>query len=377
MSDIWHVVIDDALTLADKTAEFLMGEFCLPVDDPMWSAEYFRWKLSPMNPAGAGYLTLAMIGDRVVGTVSLTRKRLLIDGNYCIGGEVGDSYTSVGMRKRARPLDLSSYDDNPNSYINKSMFGRLASETRMRAELDGVSLIYGTPNSNAYPGWTKRLGYFDSQACAMRSFVHPTAKMVTSIHPRTQPLRGALRVLEAASVVVSRGIYKAWGGRHFTFERQLPTSSDLDDLWARVKPDKGFALVRDAAYWRHRYIAHPLATYDIFAIREHSRLCGLVVTRILSAGGGKRHLAIVEWMNEKHVSFGRVATEILHHFRNHEIEAFQSYASPSSAEATAFVRSLFVPRSRVPIIFADNPVARSLESNRGGFEFYLGSTDAI
>ena len=122
MSDVWHVVNDDKLGQVDLVVDFLMGEYCPTDSDPIWSAEYFRWKLGAANPAGTGYLTLAVAGGKVVGTVSLTRKRLLIGGKEYHGGEVGDSYSSANMRRGGQPAELSSGDNDKNSYINKSIF---------------------------------------------------------------------------------------------------------------------------------------------------------------------------------------------------------------------------------------------------------------
>ncbi|MCX6237744.1 MAG: hypothetical protein NTY07_09350 [Bacteroidia bacterium] len=377
MSEIWSFISDDSLSLVDKTASFLMGEFCSSDVDPIWSAEYFHWKLGPVNPAGRGYISLAIADNRVVGTVSITRKRLIIDGNECIGGELGDGYSSVVMRQIGRPENLSQYDTNPNSYINKSIFGRLASETRARAEADGISIIYGTPNKNSFPRLTQRLGYFDSKTCNIKSFVHPTYRGITLIYPKTHSLKSTLKIIEACSVVFLRNLNKIWCGRNCTIEAEAPSPVELDELWARLKPVSGFALIRDAKYWCHRYQEHPLAKYVFFAVRESGKLCGIVVTRLYTALNGRRHLAILEWMTEEQVSFSRVIIEILYFFRNAEIDLFHCYANTSTKDASELMKSLFISRSRIPFIFADTPMARSLQSNCRQFDFHLGSTDAV
>ena len=377
MNEIWSFINDDSLSLMDKTATFLMGEFCSSDADPIWSADYFRWKLGSVNPAGAGYISLAIADDSVVGTLSITRKRLIIDGNECIGGELGDGYTSATWRQIGRPENLSQYDTNPNSYINKSIFGRLATETRARAEADGISIIYGTPNNNAYPRWIQRLGCFDLKRFTIKSFVHPTSRVITSIYPKTRIIGGALKSIEAGSVVLLRNFNKIRCGRNWTIEAEVPSLVELDEIWARLKPSIGFAFVRDAKYWRHRYQEHPLAKYIFFAVREYGKLCGIIVTRLYNSLNGKRHLAILEWMNDEQVSFSRVITEILYFFQDYEIDVFHCYAIESTKEASALKKSMFVPRSRIPVIFADTPMARSIQAKCRRFDFHLGSTDAV
>ena len=134
MNPTWVPVNGDDLQLMDKVVAFLQGEFCPSDADPLWSVEYFRWKLGPNNPAGAGYVSLAMLDDKVVGIVSLTKKRLLLNGKPVVGCEVGDTYTSALARRGVQPAVPSTLDPDPASFVNRSIFGRLASDARARAE---------------------------------------------------------------------------------------------------------------------------------------------------------------------------------------------------------------------------------------------------
>jgi len=376
MSDVWHAVGDDALSKVNDAAKFLMEEFCPLGADPIWSGDYFRWKLGSANPAGSGFLSLAISGGRVVGTVSVTRKRLWLDGHEHAGGEVGDCFSSPSVRLHAIPADLSLRDPNPKSYVNRSIFGRLASETEMRATAAGVSLIYGTSNRNAYPGWTRRLGYQDRAEFRIRSFVHPTANYVASIHRSLSWFRAGF--LAAESVLLG-GLrqFRRLGGQTLSVERGTPSPGELGELWQRTRPTAGFSLVRDAAYWSHRYREHPLATYEFFLVRKRNRLCGVVVTRCFLGAGNRRHLSFLEWMNEEDVPFARVVVEILYAFRADDIDIVSLYAREQSAESGALRRSFFLPRSRIPIIFADTPLARGFKCSPEAIEFYIGSSDAV
>lgn len=374
MNTTWVPVNGDDLQLMDKAVAFLQGEFCPSDADPVWSVEYFRWKLGPANPAGAGYVSLAMLDDKVVGIVSLTRKRLLINGKPVAGGEVGDTYTSARVR-RAVPAVPSTLDPDPASFVNRSIFGRLASDARARAEADGVRVIYGTPNANAYPGWTKRLGYFDFQAYDNQSFSRPTWRMFIKRYPGLALAKSVIRASENALIAVHAALSRAANGG-LVFGLQSPGEEEIEALWERVKPSEGFSLVRDGEYWRHRYLEHPLARYVLFGVRRQGVLVGVVAIRLAAIAGGKPVLSIVEWMMEEDISFGFLLTQTLDACKSWEIDSFNFWTNAAGQEAKAARRSLFVRRGRVPIIFADTVEGREVGAMKNSVYFYLGSADA-
>lgn len=377
MEIYWTTVNDDRLKLVDKTVNFLQTEFCPAGADPMWSVEYFRWKLGEANPAGKGYISLAMIDDKVVGVVSLTRKRVLINGVEYAGGEVGDSYSSGAIRRNSRPDSISSIDSNPDSYINKSIFGRLASDVRSRAEADGTTIIYGTPNKNAYPGWIKRLNYFDLTAYDNGSFSRPTTKLLTQIYPALNPLAPVLRAVDFFLQSAYRTLFGNNAGKGLEIDANFPASAEIEALWNRVKPTHGFSLVRDSAYWRHRYLDHPFAQYSFFSIRQRGKLAGIVVARFAVIADCKCVVYLAEWMLEDIVGFGYVLSSIMAHYRHTDVQTFNFWARHDSDEAQAAAKALFFYRNRVPIIFADSSRSRSLLDSVSEMKFYLGSADAV
>lgn len=375
MNTTWVPVNGDDLHLMDKAVAFLQGEFCPADADPVWSVEYFHWKLGAGNPAGAGYVSLATLDDKVVGIVSLTRKRLLVNGRAVTGGEVGDTYTSARVRRGAQPATPSTLDSDPASFVNRSIFGRLASDTRARAEADGIRVIYGTPNANAYPGWTKRLGYFDFQGYDNQSFSRPTWRMFIKRYPGLALARHVIRAGENALISIHAALCRV-ANRGLAFELQPPGEEEIEALWRRIKPSTGFSLVRDGAYWRHRYLEHPLARYVFFGVRRQGSLVALAAVRLASIAGGKPVLSIVEWMAEEDIPFGFLLTQILDACKDWEIDSFNLWTNAAGQEAQAARQSLFVKRGRVPIIFTDTVDGREVGAMKDAVYFFLGSADA-
>ena len=375
----WYTVNDDELVMTNKAAEFLQGEFCPPGADPMWSTDYFKWKLGSANPAGRGYFALAMSDDRVIGTILIMKKCLLINGNEYIGGEVQDAYSAAAIRRSCRPINLSLKDQNPDSYINKSIFGRLTSDVKDRAEADGISILYATPakqNSNSYPGFVNKLGFFDCKGFKIESFSRPTSEFVTRKYPSLSFLRNILRNIEISSIALQKITYSRGLCRKLTFENGVPSADELNELWFRLKPVKGFSLIRDSSYWHYRYLEHPIAQYTFFEIRGRGHLLGIIVARFFLTGGGKRVVAIAEWMNDEHIPFGYILSEILNYYKDSGVDIFNLWAErPIHKKAVA--RSLFFSGGGVHVILADTAVARSLQIDASINNFYLGSSDNV
>jgi hypothetical protein len=379
MIHYWSAVNDDQLKLADKAVEFLQKEFCPPGADPMWSTEYFRWKLGSTNPAGKGYLSLAMLDDRVVGTTIIVKKRLLINGNECIGGEVQDAYSSAAIRRNGRCSNLSPKNPDPYCYVNKSIFGRLTSDVRDRAEANGISILYATPtkkNSNSFPGFVNKLGFFDCKGFQVGSFSRPTSKLVAQMHPSLSFLRAFLRKIELSSIALQEIFYNRGLRRNLTVEHGVPSAYELDQLWNRLKPVKGFSLIRDASYWRYRYSEHPIAQYTFFTIRARGYLVGIIVTRLFRTIGRKRVVAIAEWMKDDCISFGYLLSMALNYYKNSDVDIFNLWAE-KPIEKKALVRNLFFSGGGVHVILADTPDARSLVTKAAINNFYLGSSDNV
>lgn len=377
MKKIWYAINDDKLENVKRTVDFLQTEFSTNGADPMWTSEYFHWKLGESNPAGKGYITLAIFDDQVVGTVSMTRKRLFVGGKECIGAEVGDCYSSACMRRNGVPSEMCvGVRDNKN-YINTSIFGRLAYLTRMRAENDGIQLIYGTPNRNAYPGMIKRLNYFELDRGGLRGFVRPTTRLVLTMYPKISSVGSILKNLERICTKLIKESLTLTCRKRFSFERGIASTDEINALWEEVKNEKIFSLVRDGNYWAHRYLKCPLAKYELFTIREAGELKGLVVTRLLKAENGRCQLAVVEWMINHKISLSWVLAEILDIFSKNDIDYYRICLSIKAHKVKAVALNLFLKSQKISLVMADTEDARQLELSGLKTDLYLGSTDIV
>lgn len=373
---IWSHFDADELSMLPETVGFLNRNFGVSGADPVWSEEYFKWKLGNSNPTGSGHLSLALSEGDVVGTMSITKKRLLIDGRLVIAGEIGDSYSSPAIRRRGKPLDLIAYDSNPNSYLNKSVFGRLAAEIRMRAESNGIEIIYGTPNSNAYPGWTKKLGYFEIEQQNFTYYVKPTSKGLVQQYPKLSSLKSILNPLEQIATSILKKTFRLSSNR-CTFEPGCPSYDEIDQLWESNKPLTGLNFVQDADYWRHRYIDRPGVEYLFFNVRKDGQLCGILVARCYVTFDLKKVVSVTEWMIGKEVSLNWLLSEISYYFSDYKADLISIYADRNLVKPERLVKNLFFPRVSVPVIYSNSQSSKQLLLSKGPFNFYLGNTDAV
>lgn len=377
MKYIWDTVSDNDLTWLPEVVDFLQREYCEYKSDPIWSVEYFKWKLSEENPAGKGYISVAICNKKVIGVVTLTKKRVLLNGIEVTGGEVGDSYTSSKYIKNTKPRLLSKVNTDANHYVNKSIFGRLASDVRNRANIDMVDIIYGTPNKNAYPGWVKRLGYFRYSGFTIQSLTRPTVKHVINKFSVLMCAKKQLYFIDTAFIKMQIFVNKHVLFNRTIVEKDIVLDEEINELWTNTKPKRGFSLIRDSVYWRHRYDQNPIAKYSYFRVTVNNHLIGFIVARLHKGLEGKVIFSLVEWMFSRKINLGYVILQIMSLTINDGVEVFNVWVKQGGKEERSLKKYMFFSRSSLPIIFADTELCESVKSNAEYFDFYMGSSDAI
>ena len=139
----WRMVVGDNLdqVTAKDIATFISGFAAAGRYRTTLGAEHFLWKVRN-NPSGPGFVTLAVDKEdgRIVGTTTVTRRRIWFRRQLIDGAQIGDTFTDA-------------------SYQRQGIFTSLVEASRERAIADGVQLIYGTPNSNSLPGYEKKCSF--------------------------------------------------------------------------------------------------------------------------------------------------------------------------------------------------------------------------
>lgn len=377
---IWETKNDDNLLTADAAIRFLNSEFQPECADKVWFDGYFDWKIGKLNPAGNGYLTSGIAEGQTIATVSLSRKRILFNGKEYIGAEFGDAYCSNRFFNNLSvyvPKELVEGYSSRNHYLNKSIFGRVAYETTQRALDNGVTILYGTPNQNAFPSWVKRLGHFHFQDHNIVSCSRPTFRYIIARFRILKPLRYFLKYLELFILATLQFFYKVRSGSNHVTKKEIPTEDEINQLWEITKPGSGFALVRDFLYWKHRYINHPLAKYIFFTVRSDNKVCGIIPVCIQKVAQDTYVCYLLEWMIAPGFYFDQILAEIIFQLKGEPISYFVTYCNPGAEDGLAFKRNFFKSGSKVNITFYNNSLINAESLHNIPFQFFMGSTDAV
>ena len=377
MKLLYDAYWDDDLVFLDRAVDFLQSEFGTN-SLPKWTSDYMYWKLSELNPAGEGYLYVMVLDGRVIGTATLIKKRILIDGKELIGGEIGDTYSSKKLRRLVKPKLLSILSSDPDNYINKSIFGRCIAEITHRATKDNLFYIYGTPNDNSYPGYTNKLSFIDLKEYNNWSMSTISSKTVIKKLKIPKPLHFGINILGkiATSVNLFRSNYLSLEN-NLKITDKIPNDDEINNLWNDLKPKKGFSLVRDSKYWVYRYLNHPLYDYKILAIREENILKGIVALKIQKQENNDNIIIISEWMLCKNINFGIFLKLLFNHFKKIKIQKFNLWLRLFSKEFYYAITNGLFPSMRIPIIFFNSDEISNVKNNTKDMSFFIGNTDNV
>lgn len=260
---------------------------------PKCTPEIFKWKLGSSNPAGSGFLTVAMCNGLVVGTASGTRK-ILAENNEPINAiEIGDTFTHPDFRKNGKCITPILAGAAEDTYFTVSIFGRLVSETISRAQLKGVRFVYGTPNENSKPPYVKRLNFEEIDGGNIYSNLIITPKFVP-----LQKIRWVLSFLDLLIQLFVRALSYIVLGRNSV--QEISDTEFLANYTQKYYssehvPDKIY-LVRNSQILQHRYAMHPNHQYRFFQVSVKGETKGVLITTEVLRPSGVSSFVVSDWL---------------------------------------------------------------------------------
>ena len=356
----WEIKIADDLSQDDSenACKFLLS-FRTAEDEPIWSPEYFRWKLKE-NLAGEGFLTLAISDKEVVGTVSVTPKHVWYKGSIVDAAESGDTYTHPDFQRQG-------------------IFTTVVDATRKRAQDAGHSLVYGTPNDQSRPGYEKNLDFLTHPTFSLKvpTYVSKLPNLVEKNSPRI--FGQAMSKLVELFLYVLRKCWLLLGKSAGISVKEVDSvGPEYDELWRKYREHNDFLLVRDGEHINYRFFKHPLAKYQFYEARRNGELCGYLVTRRQEIRG-KYHCMIADWF------YNFRSPLILLSLLNTGLEKSLScgireccaWVTQSHPDKWLFVLSGFVLLGQAPIIFHKNEIGRQILSRKDKWHFTIADSDNV
>ena len=379
----WEVVFVEDLdsVWVVRTADFfntyfpgVFGEFCHP--------ELFRWKLGRSNPAGEGVLALAVSGVDVVGVTTATMKLVVANGQTLRAAEIGDSFTHPDFRRGGQAATMAVGTDDPDDYLNKSIFGRLIEEITKRLAEREIELVYVTPDdrSLARPGYFRRGDYVEVPRVGSRSWHRPCRALLEDRLPFRSG-RTAQKMVDAATWFVQPGrrIRPTVDSVALTSDGPLTDFYEaIDRIWDCQKLKDNFTLVQDSAYVAHRYANHPEQSFFGHLVTVQDHLVGFFVTRRLSRSHGYSTVCVAEWLFAPDQASGLFASLLQHLIVNAEgVHTVSLWANDWAVSRQHLLRLGFLPLRKVRVLIKTNEFGRHLQTSDYSWAMPIGWSDNV
>jgi len=260
------------------------------VDREQWF-NWWKWMYND-NPAGRGRIWLAEHSGKIVGQYAIVPRVMKIAGEIITG---------------ALSLDTMTHPD----YRREGIFESLAKRVYSQAAEEDIYVIYGFPNKFSYPGFIKKLNWFD--ICSIRT-------LMKVLHSENV-MRAKLRVRFVAgflSPVVdlmfkttskARGISSL---RSVTITKVSSFDDRINNLWEHIAEEHNVAIVRNKEYLNWRYAEVPDVKYTIYLAEVSGEVWGYIVLRCIETEDIKSGfiLDLVTPLNQEGIIQSLVSTAI-------------------------------------------------------------------
>jgi GNAT superfamily N-acetyltransferase len=216
------------------------------------------WKWCYLDgPAGPAISWLAEADKKIVGQYMVLPFRMKIGNETCTGSHSIDTMTHP-------------------SYQHKGIFTTLASKTYESAIKNGIGLIYGTPNEQSYPGFIRRLQWFD--------ICEPP--LLIKIIDWGNILRRRFKIPTFAGNLLGH----AWesiinhsspgGNAIINVEQILSFDERIDEFWLKASGTKNIMIIKNMKYLNWRYVDKPGSDYKIFIATRQEKIVGYIVLKL-------------------------------------------------------------------------------------------------
>lgn len=231
------------------------------------SEGYYEWKVL-RNPYRQGKIYLERKEGVVVGSTTITPKKISLWGKEIIAAEIGDTFTHPGYRRQG-------------------IFSRGVNACTQFAISEGIEVVYGTPNSQSLPRYQSKLGYLPCRFIKLNymtkhlRFLLPAMKSLAKLilhrelYPTDLLLSPMLKQMDLYSIFFrSKGVRAEENFDIFCADK---FTDEIDGLWGETR--YVFITIRDETYLNWRYFENP-DDYEVIVAKKADRYLGYVATKL-------------------------------------------------------------------------------------------------
>lgn len=168
------------------------------------------------------------------------------------------------------------------TYRGQGVFVNLAEDVYRKGAEKGIYFCYGAPNQNSHHGFIAKLEFIDIGILPLYlKIINPFNLVLekVGIHIKS---KGKIDIKSNENII----------------DITLSNVSAMQKFWDNVKGKYPVMVVRDADFFRWRYLDVPIRNYNIFAFMEKGNIKGYIVTRITEVSNMKCGM-IVDFLYEK------------------------------------------------------------------------------
>jgi GNAT superfamily N-acetyltransferase len=354
----WELMVCDAPDNEAATAlsQFIGSFLDADRDRVRQDADHYLWKIT-RNPNGNGFISLAVNGSEIVGSTTITCKKVWLKGQWVRAGEIGDTFT------------------DPN-YQRQGIFTSLVKATRDRAIESGVRLIYGTPNSQSLPGYEKKCQFKRKDGLNLFLWLLPI-KPVSSLGSAHRRSGGAVlkRTINSAAVATIRTL--AGNGKDVTDLAKPNFNLAFDELGTKLRTRFDFMLCRDLEQLTFRLATNPeRERYGVVSRKVNDQLSATLFYKT-TAQQRMKVLFIADFYGE---SFSAVRSVWKRAVQLAATEGYDLVATWAPLRFSLLAEMLplpAIPVRRLEVIIDDHDLGSKALLDRGPWRFSVLDSDNI
>lgn len=318
--------------------------------------EYYLWKITK-NPNGNGLVTVALDGDKLIGIVTITRKKVIYRGEIVSAGELGDGFTDP-------------------QYQGNGIFSKLLRQTIERTLALGIELIYGTPNKVALPIEIK-CGFIKVNTTKLYLWVFPLSVDVYKKSFNEIWIASAtVKIIDYFFSMVVK-IFN-FGNRHkgkMYIESVDYRFSELDGYLERKYKIR---VSREESQYRYRIADNPDSEYyKILSLRDLENMLVSVLTFKECFQRGLRTLFVADIFGKSIYSQNRLWRKAILYAINNEFQMIAMWRTLSFENLITMLPFVPIPIERKTIIVYNNAIGEKISKDGCDWLFSIIDSDNI
>lgn len=330
------------------------------------SKEYYEWKIFK-NPYGQGKIYLESKQGIVVGSSTITPKKVSIWGKELMAAELGEAFTHPEYRRQG-------------------IHSKLLNACCACAISQGIEVVYALPSSQTL-SLSQKLGYLPCPFIKLnymtkeRRILLPVMRYIAKLilHRKLNP--SDLTLSAMLKQRFSRSIFSRSKGSAAKDSFDILTvdkfTDEIDGLWG--SPRYAFFAIRDKTYLNWRFFENP-DKYQVIAAKRGDEYLGYMVTKLSK---NKSFATICDFVtiDDRLDVFNALIQEAEKMGEKAGAQSFQVYCVDGSPYYQAMLDQGYYdygPARRQPVIvFSGTDYGKTLLQKEGKWYFTLSDSDHI